>query len=726
MPGIRRRGGWAALLTAVTLVTSVIAGGTHAAPNSTAIAPAAKSETATADGATLFVAPRAPVFTQNDARFEFSVLLRNEGKRSVPEGSVEISLGPRVDATATDRAAGGIVRTVLATEQLDAVAPGESREITIVIPAAEFPLTNTSDAGVYEVFANFVAGNSSSDLSLNSVSPLIWKSAAVKAGSTPQMDLSMIVPFVLPTRISTMPSTDDLADLAPQFDALLDTATRVRATLAIDPRIIAAIRAYGTEAPQSAQDFLARLEHSSLPSFTLQFGDADPAAQAAIGLSELLAPVGFDYVTRLGSFEQTSAAGPDAPAAEAEKPAADSAEDQSSENIDTTPTDDSSADEPSGDDPSAETQGDKGSAAPPSFEELVAWDAGVPASWPASGQVNARTLALVKKFGLTTTIVNSENVVLSKGPRATLSGGNAIVTDAALDAGVKLALAGTSDTERAFGTAQAYARLAEAAELGTGLVLGVDRGGVANNEETAEFLEALTAPTWVRTVEVADQATGTAKLREGVTGEERAGLLKQALENESVVLETRAVLEHPKYLDAYQRLRLLNLFATRYAAADANFRSTAQKFTKRDAALHDGVSIVSTKHAQLVGVSSRIPVQLKNALPFDALVNVSVTPTSAALKLEQRDFPKVVIENGASDRVLVPVRSRVSSGESALLIAVTNTDDDFVAATKIMPISISTKVETIALAVLGAAAVLLFGFGTWRSVRRRRKGIVRT
>ena len=39
-----------------------------------------------------------------------------------------------------------------------------------------------------------------------------------------------------------------------------------------------------------------------------------------------------------------------------------------------------------------------------------------------------------------------------------------------------------------------------------------------------------------------------------------------------------------------------------------------------------------------------------------------------------------------------------------------------------LPVSISTTVETIALAVLGAAAVLLLAFGIRRSLRRRVQG----
>ena len=135
----------------------------------------------------------------------------------------------------------------------------------------------------------------------------------------------------------------------------------------------------------------------------------------------------------------------------------------------------------------------------------------------------------------------------------------------------------------------------------------------------------------------------------------------------------------------------------------------------------EGVRAISTEHTQLVGASTRVPVQLRNSLPFEAVVSVRVDPSSAALTLPERTFSDVRVRAESTEALLVPVQSRVSSGESGLVVNISDVSGDLTIYTGSLSISIRSSVETVALWSLGILATLLLGFGIWRSVRRRRQ-----
>lgn len=742
---------------AAFVATAVIASGivVPAASATAPIAPAAptlSTSQGTAHGALpkadlsetaeLVIAPTTQVYETTDRGVEFHVLLRNTGKHALPEGSIELALEPKVterqpdgwvtaitgddaQAKVDDTETAEPTATVIATEAVGSTGADAEQSLTISVPADDFPLTELSEPGVYTVTAHYMSSDSAADDPLTASTPIIWRGA--DRDITP-VKLSIVVPFVLPAEITTMPTPTQLSELAPEFDALLDFATDAHAILAIDPRIIAAIRGYGTEAPDNSRALLERLESTSLTSFLLQYGDADLTPQAALNLGSPLEPVNLDFVTRFGAFEVPELAtdgddaGDDA-SVDPESPDATASGDSETGDAEAAAGTDG-ADSAEADADGSRDPIEPGVVPPPTLEELGAWERGIPGAWPS--RVTNRTLSYLESAGFTFTVLSSNNADLEGGPRAKLGSGEALVTDAALDDAVRLALTAETQTERELGVARAHARLVEAAEAGVkGLGLGIDRGAIIAHAAPVELLEPLVSKEWVRTVGLSAQASGIATLRGETLSAERVELLDAALRNESHVLEARSMLVNPEYLDGYQRMRLLTLFSTRYANDDALFAQAANRFERRDAEIRDGVSIVASKHAQLVGASSRIPVQLRNSLPFDIAANVTITPTSAALAVEQRTFEGVIVANDSNDRVLVPVSSRISSGESGLHILVTSAEGDFTAASAVLDISISTSIETIALTILGLAAVLLFSFGIWRSVRRRRAGIAR-
>lgn len=692
----------AAVLIALGLAGGAL-GSAGGSPAYAEDAPAAQDAAQDPAAATLVVAPREPLLRSTASEYEFTALVTASPDAALPEGSLSLELAPqRVDAADGLDAPFPEAGSGFAEVSVGGTKAGESQAVAVTVPRAEFPLLAASEPGVYRVRAVFTPEQQKGEAAAD---PVVATSALVWQGvGDARIGLSTVVPFVLPADIDTLPTTGQLDDLAPRFDRLLTAAIADRSTLAIDPRIIAGIRAYGDDAPAAATRFLARLEFSGLPMFLLQFADADPSAQAALGLEELLQPTSLDFVSHLGAFpEPEESDGAGAGSADAGSAGADGGADQAGSD-----------------------QADPGAATAasglPTLEQLVDWPQDRATAWPADGEVDTATLALLRANGIDSTVLSSDNVTLQGGPRAKLDQGSALVADAPIGRAARAALGGGSETERAAGLADAATRLALSAQLGVpGVVVALDRGAVADAENPAEFLDVLAGLDWVTPTDVADQKEGTASLRAAAPLEERTALLRAASARESSIDELGPVLVHPEYLTGYQRSRLLSLFATRYAGPDVDFASVASAFRERDEQLLQGVQAIQTENVQLVGSSTQVPLQLRNSLPFDAIVRVRVNPASAALSLSERSFPQLSVPADGNARVLVPVQSRVSSGESSLIVGISDTLGEETVFTGVIPITIRAGIEAVALWTLGILAALLLVFGIWRSVRRRRR-----
>lgn len=668
----------------------------------------------------IIVSPTTPVIEESNEEVVFTVIVRNTGTEALAAGDLTLEVNPqRVETIAGLDEEFPVSGSTIGDARVGETAPDSEQTVSITVGRDDLPFSATTAPGVYQVRSTFtpdveaealvpeatdVAGAKASGeaepsnpdaaagtgVLHSAVVPIVWRGSG-----GPDLELSVIVPFVLPSDVRTLPTRDQLSEAVPRLDRLLTAATAQRATLAIDPRIIAGIRAYGDESSLDAQRLLNRLESSSLPAFLLQFADADPAAQAALGFTTLLEPTNLDFVSRYGTFSQNMP-------------------DDTDDSTGATPPSDPPA-------PSPDASGEVSNVLP-TLQQLLAWSEQTPMAWPAESSVDEGTVSFLEANGISSLVLTSDNVSLEGGPRAEMDSGSALVTDAPLGEASRLAVSAESETERAAALSEIAARLALAAQTEVpGVILGLDRGAVADAENPEALVEAIGELSWVEPTLHTDQPAGSASLKSADTLEERRELLRTAVNRERAVDEVGAILVHPEYLSGYQRTRLLNLFATRYAASTSDFPEVAADFRKRDAELMEGVRAISTEHTQLVGASTRVPVQLRNSLPFEAVVSVRVDPSSAALTLPERTFSDVRVRAESTEALLVPVQSRVSSGESGLVVNISDVSGDLTIYTGSLSISIRSSVETVALWSLGILATLLLGFGIWRSVRRRRQ-----
>lgn len=683
-------------------------------------------------GAELLIAAQDPVVLAGSGELRFDLVIRNPGEDPVPAGTVVLSLDPQrvadraqllgdeaeagapagaeTDEADEDEEAGARPPVGITEISAAETSAGGEQRLSVVVPVDELPLAASDEPGVYEVIAQLRAEDpaatpaaETAEPLLSGAAPIVWQGAGASAS------LTLVVPMVLPGSVATMPTPAEIAEIVPRLDRLLTAAETARATLAIDPRIIAGIRAYGLEVQASARQFLDRLAASELPMFLLQFADADPAAQAALGFERLLQPSGLSFVTQWGRFDETTAqadagaeGSPAEPDAEETGAAGMSAEETSTE--DTPPAEDA--------DPTAA----------PSLEQLLAWPQGYAGAWPAGGEVDSGTLELLRASGMTSVLLESGNVTVRGGTRFALGGLDAMVADAALGDAARRALGAADEIERSIARADLAALTALVAQSQLpGAVLALDRGTVAESENPEQLLDWITALDWVDAADESLQAEGTGALVSGGTTENRRELLRQDVKRSEDIVALAPLLLHPDYLDEYQRVRLLAAFATRDAAPEVDFTAVSEVRRERDEEFLRGVQVVTTANTQLVGTSSQIPVQLHNSLPFEALVTLRIAPMSAGVAVPERLFEEQSIAAAGNATVLIPVRSRVSSGESALLAQVTDTAGERVFSSATLQLTIRSAFETILLWGLGVFALLLLGFGIWRSVRRRRR-----
>lgn len=697
---------------------------------------AAPAESESALQPTMVVAPEAPIVRSSAEEFRFEVLLKNPGSEPLGGGTVVLMIDTQRAETEEDLQHPS-EREALELARVEAVetSPEGEQRLDVVVARDDVPFLFSRQAGVYAVRASFTPSGQVTPaptvtdapddetaevddglpLTLLASTPLVWNGVDAPG----QLPLTLIVPIVLPGSVETLPGRDELARVAPRLLQVLDAAEQRNATVAVDPRIVAGIRALGSNAPSSSVTLLHRLERTTSPVFLLQFADADPAVQAALGFDELMQPLGFSHATDLGKFEPPSPESGATPGV---------GEADASAGNGNPPGDTAESDTTAETDAGNAAEGSSGALAPqvdpvtgvPTFEGLLTLANAKPGAWPAGGEVDSATLALLQQSGLTSLVLDSSNVSNATSPRVTMGEFDALIADTSAGQAARRAIAGETATDRSAGAADLAARLALSAQNETGgAVLALDRGALADIADPLRIFQTIDDLPWVQTVSERQQTSGTAVLRAGTSTEERRELLRATITRSTQIDELAPQLDHPAYLLEYQRERLLEALATEYAEPGVDFAEIDSAIKERDEELLQGVRPVVTENTQLVGALSHVPVTLTNALPFEAVVSLRAAPTSAAISLTERDFEARVPAVGSTN-VLVPVHSRISSGETGLMLEVRDRSGEQSFADALLPLTLRTTIETMLMWVLGTAAALLLGFGIWRSVRRRR------
>lgn len=672
---------------------------------------------------TLRVAPETPLVTSADAPVSFTVRVTNEGERATDPQTLTLEMETSRLTAATletpfgENSSASVSTKSLAQTRIPAIGPEETHEAKLTVNAATLnpgivTVGPVPADGAYRVRAMLgarVGEVADSDAaSASDITSIVWQTGAAAdtpvASSATTLDdgtvahinpvqLAVIVPITLPSEITQLPTAAELGDITASggpLDRLLSAAEQTHATLAIDPRLIVAIRGHGENAPDSATELLQRLESTTLPSFLLQFNDADLSTQAALGYTIPLQPLGFTELTSSGVF----------------------------------------------------------ASAPPSDAELVSWtETAGKIAWPAAGALTPETVKLAGNAGHTKIISDSSAVIAADGPRGTLTVDDApfevlVANSVIAEAAAKLSSASTT-LDAQSGAAELATLLAVAGGTAVGgsasTLITLDRTTLANVSNPEAVLQTLTSLDWAQFVTTDQLLPGTVSLADGgavTSGDGEGGSTRDAEETDwrsdrltqlqevfakTPEINTRAgVLEQPELLNAAWQLEQLQLLNAGAAVSEsAHEEALAHTNDWLQQMLH-GIKLVSADRTQLIGTSSQIPLQIKNSMPYRATVKIHLALGSSALLPAQTDFETVSLQPSGTTTVLVPVQSRIASGTANIVIDITDTSGEIPITTKTLTILITSFVESVSIIVVSAAAVLFIGFGIVRSARRKK------
>ncbi|WP_429459041.1 DUF6049 family protein [Microbacterium sp. ZKA21] len=606
-----------------------------------------------------------------------TVAVVNDTGQELAPARVALELGPvpLADSAAVTAwlgsGAGGGTLTSLFSAPTTAVGGDANLETPIL---ASSDLVQQLAPGVYPVNASLSGATTSDGTSWDAT---VRSVLTVRPAAAAQV--TVMVPITATPASGTLLSADELSSLTAADGALtaqLDAVTGTMAVLAVDPAIAAAIRVLGDAAPASAVSWLERLEALANETFALQFGDADVATQSHAGLATALAPTTLEPFMSAADFPEDDAATP-------------------------SPT-------PS---PSASTP-----TTLPDIAELTALRGEIDGIlWPR-GDVTADDLAAFDTYvgSPATTILPSTSVSETDAAGNARAGASAVlVHDAAISALMSAAAAEPDDDLREALLAQANAELAFAGSPASGILIGLERDEQRAAAALRDVVLATgTAP--LRTLQAAAPTTATPTAEPDAT---RAANLTTLLTDEDALEAFGTILEDPQVLLAPERIRILRLLGV--GLSDAQFETGFVEHRAATVTTLDSVAIQDPAPIQLISANVDLPVWIRNDLPWPVKLNLEVRPSDPRVVIDP--YTSVEATAQSNTRVLIPVQSRVASGELQVRFTLSSPSGVPIGDSKSADVTVRAEWENIGLGILGSVIVLLLVFGVVRTVRRRRR-----
>ncbi|MFS0853478.1 DUF6049 family protein [Microbacterium sp. 179-I 3D4 NHS] len=614
--------------------------------------------------------------------------VRNDTDEEVPGGRVVVEIGntPLTDSAAVstwvaDGTAPGDFQQI-GGDTADAVAPGDAERINVEVPVEALAALAP---GVYPVRATLddSPGDSSRDDSDDEVTA---ESVLVITDTAPQV--GVIVPITATPADRVLLTSEELSTLTSADGALtaqLDGVTGTAAVLAIDPSILAAIRVLGTAAPQSATEWLARLDELPNERFALQFGDADVTVQSQAQLPELLQPTTLTPFIDPRNLPSTPSTPTPTPAAAA------------------TPTP-APTPEPSLPDDETLTRVDR------AIDGIV---------WPRGG-VRGDDLAAFSSYlgGEATTIVSSTDIEEASPAHVTASDRDVLVVQEAASLAISRAAAEADEDARTgwLSTASAHLFLAAQSTPQAPLLVGLLR------DETRDASALRAAIASVDSIgfdlsSVRASAPTAAALRVVDPNPERVQALESMLVDEGTLASFATILDDPQVLLSRERIRVLREIGV--GATDAAFAEGVLTHRENTRMTLGAVSIPPSSTIQLLSANADLPFSIRNDLPWPVTLRLTVAPTDPRLEVEEST--DVVVQAATTARVKVPVSARVGSGELDLRLNIYSPSGVLIDGPQTVPVAVRAEWETIGLVVFGSLAVLLIAGGVVRTVLRRRR-----
>ncbi|MBT2502145.1 DUF6049 family protein [Curtobacterium sp. ISL-83] len=723
----------ASALVALGLVVAPTAADLPSATAATATTtPTALPTAATPGTTTVSIAPADRGVVQRDGDLKLTLTVTNNTDADLPAGTADLDIfrsASTRDVLAdwlSETSTTGYLGAPMGNVGVPAVPAHHSVTVdSIDIVPGNLGLGGYSSFGARRIAAAYTAGATTAV----GRSAITWNPAFDQA----PLGVSVAMPITVPATSESLLSASTLASATAVDGTLtqqLDAAQGHNVALAIDPRIIASIRILGENAPSSATAWLNRLEGLRNETFALAYADADVTGLRQAGSAGILSPISLDQEINADDFPgaatptptPTPTGTPTTPSASTTptagatgRPNAADATNGGSTNGDSTnggSTNGGSTDQP---------------AMIPTTQSLLDFPYSMSSiAWPEDATVATADLGALRAAGVKSTILSSDNT--SAGADTTIPASERIGNDHVLvsDRSMSelLRAAATAPTQHEYATAMAEltATLATAARAGTAsgpVLLTLDRTWPTDSGRLSQALDALESTPWVSPADLSTAASVTAgslTLTPHADSDARIDQLARLVRGEQELSGFATALDTPTDLTAPARLRLLALASNAWRTDD-RLGSAIDARTADWAKRASAVSIVDSSSLTLLGDKSSLPISLRNSSEYPVTVRLSVQPSSSALHIVQNDIV-VKIQKDSSTRTTVPVQS-VANGTVQLTMRLSSPTGVEIAQPATVQLNVQAQWETVITAAAAIALIGIFGFGIFRSIRKR-------
>jgi hypothetical protein len=694
-PAVARRGLRARLRRAVPAV-ALLAALAIAAPLGSIPAIAAPTPTPTPTagiltGETTFtLSPIANGIVRPGEGLAVSVSLQNGTGSPTQPIAVTLSLGGtalRDRAALRDWLSGDDVGPALdpvGSATIASVASGAEETSGIVIAPGD-PLLAGRAPGVYPLSATYDAG----DGPVRSTSVMIVPSEGAAVG------IGVVVPVTVGETAAGLLTGAELTELTGPDGSLTDQLDAVEGTaaiLAVDPAIPAAIRVLGTAAPQSATEWLARLEALPNSRFALQFGDADVAAQLQAGLSRPMRPLSLQSYMDPQNFVPVTGATPSpSPTAAPDAPVY------------------------------------------PSLDELTDIGAArVGVYWPGSGTASP---SVVQTLGdITVAERDSLTLVPSTSTRSGADGstvpGRAVAGDADLlvyDADVSRELHDASVEEQTtlrgapLTAAAAYLSFAVGETGGEPVVVTLDRGQDRSRVALRTAIAAAAQAPGVTPLTlggVAARIPATVEIADAADDEARVSAASLLVADEAELSRFATILDDVSLLTGPERAEILQLLGLAWLPDPEAWQASIDLHRAGTTITLDSVGILPPSPINLFSAGAPIPIWVRNELPYPANVVLFATPDDLRLDVTQAN--EVIAGPQSNTRVQVPVQARVGNGDVSVQLQLRSRTLEPIGEPQVVDVNVRADWEGVGVVVLSVLVGAFLLLGVVRTVLRLR------
>lgn len=606
---------------------------------------------------------------------EFSVLANvfNDRLVSVAEGTLTAGFSgePLADQSAVTSWSSGetaIADAGIASVSTPALDPSGQADLSVQIPGSAL-----RSSGVWGGWARWDASGQST----------VSRFFVVVAGSNAPVNVNLVYALSGTGTAEGLYSEADVNALT-SSDSVLSSEVAalaaVNATVAVDPRLPASIRALGNRTSDATNAFLNQL--TQLPvTFALPYADADLSLQAQTNSNAQLLP---------GEFRDQD---------EERRDAITAWNEQLPQVAWPLPA----------------------SIGPDDAAVFRAW--GYQNMFINSGSIQPVTVK--SQAGGRSQSTGSQNTIdVNTVNSALLDNSTIWVTNDQLSRAFSEALTARTSAG-AFSSVSEVIALA-AFRSGQDLFISSERATPRTAQRLGEVLSALTESKAIRFVSHEDivagatvETLGAVEISAAGVPEEASNQLRVLLANERKVSNFATVAVEPEALRDIVRRELLASTDARFRNTSASWQSSIAEFQAYTSAILGGVRLATGSSINVLSSAVSIPVSVINDLPVAVRVVLNVSPSNGRLVIDP--VSATTIEPLSRQTVPISVQANIGNGPVDLKMQLFDTKGNRVGDSVSVPANVQADWEGVSATILAVLVLTLLVFGIVRQYRRTQR-----